>query len=116
MLDIDNKVINILGNNWKVVLKDSDSDENLIGSDGYTEPSVKEIVLRRNNENGLKNFKNVQAKQLRHEIIHAFLYESGLSSNWQHYSNWGHDETFIDWFAIMYPKINKVYKELGCSD
>ena len=51
-------------------------------------------------------------KQLRHEIIHAFLSESGLQCNWQHTEQFGHDETTVDWFAIQSPKIFEVFKEL----
>jgi len=41
---------------------------------------------------------------LRHEIIHAFLSESGLQNNWEH-KDYGHEETTIDWFAIQFYKI-----------
>lgn len=58
------------------------------------------------------NFKELQKKQLRHEIIHAFLSESGLQSNWQHIEQFGHDETTIDWFAIQSPKMFKVFADL----
>ena len=44
------------------------------------------------------------------------LYESGLMTNWQHPNEFGHDETFIDWYAIQYPKIAKIYKELGVEE
>lgn len=50
---------------------------------------------------------------IRHEIIHAFLYESGLA-NESHSSShsWATDEEIIDWFAIQFPKIKKVYEKL----
>lgn len=54
----------------------------------------------------------MQKKQLRHEITHAFMAESGLQSNWKHIKEFGHDETTVDWFAIQYPKIYKVFAEL----
>ena len=50
---------------------------------------------------------------LRHEIIHAFLNESGLKDNFEHTSHAGHEETMVDWIAIQFPKIATVYKELG---
>jgi hypothetical protein len=52
-------------------------------------------------------------KQLRHEIIHAFLYESGLGPNFEHYKQFGHEETIVDWFAIQYPKIEEAFKSVG---
>ena len=55
-------------------------------------------------------------KQLRHEIIHAFLAESGLQTNFEHCRQFGHDETMVDWIAIQFPKIYKVYKDVGIID
>ena len=55
-------------------------------------------------------------KQLRHEIIHAFLSESGLQSNFEHCTKFGHEETMIDWIAVQFPKIYEVYKEVGAID
>ena len=51
---------------------------------------------------------------LRHEIIHAYLNESGL--RWdasKHNGSWAKNEEMVDWFAIQSPKIFKTYKELG---
>lgn len=50
---------------------------------------------------------------LRHEIIHAFLDESGLKDNFEHVNRMGHEETMVDWIAVQFPKIAAVYKELG---
>ena len=51
---------------------------------------------------------------LRHEIIHAFLNESGLSDSSNQYAGaWAKNEEMVDWFAIQSPKIFKVYLELG---
>lgn len=55
-------------------------------------------------------------KQLLHEIIHAFLSESGLSVNFEHCSMFGHEETMVDLIAIQFPKIYDVYKEVGTID
>lgn len=41
---------------------------------------------------------------LRHEIIHAFLNESGLTSNSNGVDCWARNEEMIDWIAIQYPK------------
>lgn len=56
---------------------------------------------------------NGMKKQLRHEIIHAFLAESGLQANFEHYKQFGHEETIVDWFAIQFPKIMKTFEEIG---
>lgn len=49
---------------------------------------------------------------LRHEIIHAFLNESGLKDNFEHANQMGHEETMVDWIAIQFPKIAAVYQKL----
>lgn len=43
---------------------------------------------------------------LRHEVIHAFLFESG-------HGMWARDETLVDYLAIMTPKLFKIFKDLG---
>lgn len=48
---------------------------------------------------------------IRHEIIHAFLYASGLGDSWEH-KDFGHDETVIDWFALQFKKIEVVINQL----
>lgn len=40
------------------------------------------------------------------------MFESGLGANWQHPNEYGHDETTVDWFAKMSPKIFKVFSDL----
>jgi len=56
--------------------------------------------------------KRYQNKIARHEIVHAFLYESGLDCNSLKQYNWAENEEMVDWFAIQGPKIFKIYKEL----
>lgn len=100
--------INILGTEYTIEPRNL-KDENY---DGFTDNTNKLIVIRSDNRNEVGDFDFLQKKQLRHEIIHAFLSESGLQCNWQHMEQFGHDETTVDWFAIQSPKIFKVFKEL----
>lgn len=107
--NIMEKRILILGTLYKVKYK------NLKGADydGYCDYTAKKIVIRADNHYNVENFQRLQNKQLRHEIIHAFLAESGLQSNFEHSTTWGHEETMIDWIAIQFPKLLAVYKELN---
>ena len=59
------------------------------------------------------DFEKIMKKQLRHEIIHAFLAESGLQANYEHYRQFGHDETLVDWFAIQFPKMIKAFESVN---
>ena len=100
--------INVLGTEYVVEFKEL-NDEDI---DGFCDNTQKLIVIRSDNENKVGDFKYLQKKQLRHEIIHAFMSESGLQCNWQHIEQFRHDETTIDWFAIQSPKIFRVFAEL----
>lgn len=106
---MEKQKVSVLGTEYLIEPREL-KEENI---DGFTDTSCKLIVIRSDNENGMGDFKALQKKQLRHEIIHAFMAESGLQSNWQHLEQFGHDETTVDWFAIQSPKIFKVYSELG---
>lgn len=46
---------------------------------------------------------------LRHEVIHAFFNECGLAE----YCN---DEQLVQWIAVQFPKILKVFQGLNCID
>ena len=44
--------------------------------------------------------------------MHAFFNESGITYKYD-----GEDEDFlVDWFARQYPKIKKIFEELGVED
>lgn len=106
--------INILGSEWNIEYRNADADPSLDGRGGHTDSSVKLIVIsNRKRDDDVVDFKEIQKQYLRHEIIHAFLYESGLGSDFKH-PNYGHDETMIDWIAIQFPKILAVFKEADC--
>lgn len=104
-----NTTISVLGTVYAIVLEEF-GDRDI---DGYCDYTTKEIHIRSDNENDLGNFERLQRKQLRHEIVHAFLSESGLQANFQHCNQYGHDETMIDWIAIQWHKINAVFEQLG---
>lgn len=103
--------VNILGTEYTIIHETFGNDD----VDGYCDYTAKEIHLRSDNYNNLGDFEHLMNKQARHEIIHAFMAESGLQSNWEHTTQWGHDELTVDWFAIQFPKMQKVYEELGIS-
>lgn len=108
--------VKILGAYYTVRLLDMIDDEMLQHCDGYTDATTHEIVVRRTAEvSDVGDYEALRRKSLRHEVIHAFLCESGLQVNFTHPDN-GHDETMVDWFAIQYPKITKVFKELGIEE
>ena len=50
---------------------------------------------------------------LRHEIVHAFLEESGLSTNSDSIDAWARNEEIVDWIAIQGPKIYAAWEKVG---
>ena len=107
--------INISGSEWTIQYRDVETDPILLnGNGGYTDPSVNLIVIaNRKKSDDVADFKEIQKRYLRHEIVHAFLYESGLGADFAH-PEFGHEETMINWIAIQFPKILEVFNEADC--
>lgn len=108
-----NEHIDVLGTTYHIQYRTIAEDKHLENADGYCDYTSKNIVIKSENDAELEDFEWLQRKSLRHEILHAFLAESGLQSNFQHAEEYGHDETMIDWFAIQFPKIGKIFEQLN---
>lgn len=116
------KSVRILGVKYDVYLDVPEyKDKDLNARFGYCTPTMKKIVIVDLNtvdvwKDEPTYSKLVQSKTtLRHEIIHAFLYESGLWGSSLASESWAMNEEMIDWVATQFPKILKVFKELGCE-
>ena len=110
------KKVNILGTEYTIEILKRDKDAFLMEADidGYCDKTTKRIVVRAEDETSeLGNYDVYQRTCLRHEIVHAFLFESGLHQNFKH-DQWGHDETMVDWIATQFPKMYKAFKEADC--
>ena len=114
--------VNILGTEYRIeehkVSEDEYLKENRLS--GYCGEESKLIVVADMSEKEFfadineKEQEIYRKKVLRHEIIHAFMNESGLSDSANQYSGaWCKNEEMIDWFAIQSPKIYKVFMEVG---
>lgn len=109
--------IDVLGTEYTITEATAEEDKYLESCDGYCDKSSKKIGIRTEDEScELEDFEAYKKKVLRHEIIHAFLFESGIWENYQSARMFGHDEVMVDWFAVQFPKIMKVYKEVGCIE
>jgi hypothetical protein len=111
----EHMTIDVLGTPYTIKYKSSKKDTILKEVDGYCDKTTKAIVIVNSNGNP-HDFKAYQRKVLRHELIHAFMFESGLQESWEHPNRWNHDETTVDWFAVQFPKILKAYKKLKITD
>lgn len=119
---MENRKINILGTEYRIethkVSENSYLEKNKLA--GYCGEEEKLIVVADMSEEkyftGMdeKAQEAYRKKTLRHEIMHAFLNESGLSDSSNQYGGaWAKNEEMVDWFAIQSPKIFKVYSEMG---
>lgn len=101
--------INILGTDYSIEYKYPSEDVKLNSCDGYCDTSIKSIVVGKFNktDNSLDDLDYYSDKVLRHELIHAFLYECGLSCN-----SWADNEEIIDWIAIQFDKIKSIFDQL----
>lgn len=105
----------ILGEEWIVNITTEKHDKKLEVMDGYADWSVRRIVVRdikpdRDSMNDLEAYKR---KVLRHEIVHAFLLESGLDECSADVSGWARNEEMIDWFARQGEKIYNAWVQAG---
>lgn len=108
------KKVSILGEDWKIRILKLDEDEELQDRElgGYCSAYNKLIVIRDFQvEVDSKTAVKYMKEALRHEVIHAFTYGSGLWRNASGADNCAMDEQTVDWFAIQAPKIFKIYKE-----
>lgn len=99
--------INILGSEYTI-------KEQQLGdtADGYCDWSINQIVIDKfsPSSDSLADLERYKNSVLRHEIIHAFLFESGLAQN----SDWALNEEMVDYFARQFPKMLEVFKKVGC--
>lgn len=96
--------VNVLGQDYNVIFKPYDKDVVLNENLGYCDFYSKEIVVRANHPQSLLSNPNedlIMLHTIRHEITHAFMFESGLDGS----SEYARNEELIDWIAIQIPKM-----------
>lgn len=97
-------IIPVLGTDYTMRLARPEDSKRIEGKCGFCDPSVKEIVIRSefgDDDDNLKDLKSFQQSVIRHELIHAFLCESGLYDH----CDWAATEECVDWFAMQFNKI-----------
>lgn len=104
--------VNILGTNYRIEKHKNGDDNKLESANGYCETYSKKIVLEtiRSHPMNYEKIEEFEKKVLRHEIVHAFLFESGIDSS----SEWARNEEIVDWIALQFPKLLDAFKETEC--
>jgi Zn-dependent peptidase ImmA (M78 family) len=95
--------VNVLGTDYLISYSTQDKDPELKNLSGYCITSQKKIVVEEK-----KGDPYTEKWVLRHEIIHAFLHESGLEKEVQWADS---EETIVDWIALQFPKMLKAFEE-----
>ena len=106
--------VSVLGTEYKIFYNNENEDPRMKNGDGYCEFYAKEIhidksVFEQSNDDPaqMKCLNIYGLKVIRHEIIHAFILESGL---WECCS-WAQSEELVDWLARQFPKMLDCFKK-----
>ena len=106
--------VSILGREYELIEKTPEEDPLLHDSDGYCDNSIATCIINKFEKREIDSLKDLDShkrKVMRHEIIHAFLFESGLFQECE----WSCEE-MIDWVASQFPKMVKAFREAGCME
>ena len=92
------KTVSVLGTEYKIVF---DMDGTILPKDivARCDTCTKTIYLTPFEEEHTHRL-----NYLRHELIHAFFYESGLNEFYQ-------DERLTDWIAMQFPKLARTIQQ-----
>lgn len=115
--------VNILGTEYEIYIKKYNEEEAFERRkiDGYCDSYTRKIVVcdmttsKGWEKEEPETCQAAQKQILRHEIVHAFLSESGLADCSARYEGaWPRNEEMVDWIALQGPKIYEAWKQAGC--
>lgn len=107
--------IDILGSQWTIEHKYAGEDNGLNGLEGYTDRTSRRIVLAKHRPaqdkevGALDDMADNDRNTTRHELTHAFLFESGLD-------NYSQDEDLVTWLAHQFPKMMRAFAFAGALE
>lgn len=109
------KFVDVLGTRY-VIRMDVSAEDMPEDADGCVDVTTHKIKIAKMepDKNSVQDMEAYKKKVLRHEIIHAFFYESGIWNSSGSSECWGMDEQITDWMAIQSPKLFQAFKEAGC--
>lgn len=108
--------INILGTDYTAELISEDKDIKFKEADGYVDPSIHliRVALFERDSATVSDVEAYVKKVMRHEIIHAYLFESGLAECSGTVGSWAQNEEMVDWIARQLPKMKRTMEALNC--
>lgn len=111
---MNKNTVSVLGEEYTIHLLNPEDDAALNHCQGYTDESTHEIVVQRdlrdpNDPVNVSDWGAIRKQTLRHEIVHAFFFESGLGGE----SDYAQNEELVDWIARQGPKPYRAWLEAG---
>lgn len=116
------QTINVLGAEYFFVIRKYQDDPEFarLSCDGYHDGPARIMAVCDLNTHPAYAHESKEHKReymkvvARHEIEHAFLYQSGLAQNSGEIAGgWAMNEEMVDWHAIQMPKIVAACKQVG---
>ena len=104
--------VNVLGTKYTIKESNKIADPNLENNDGYCDCSVKTIVIDtfESSPGSLEDLEAYKKQVIRHELVHAFLFESGLNA-----CSWARNEEIVDWIACQFPKLQIAFAQCNAT-
>ena len=104
--------VNILGSEYTIITGVKEEDDAHFSSseaDGYIDYQTKKIIIKEMPEASHELTNDIPSYErlvIRHELAHAFLYESGLT-------DYAADERLVEWLAVQFPKMKVLFDKLN---
>lgn len=98
--------VSILGTKYTV--NEVEQLKNGGGEVDFYEKNISILRIDESEETSLSAANKIMNDTITHEIIHAFLFESGLAANSKECLNWATNEEMIDFFSLQLSKIHEV--------
>ena len=109
--------VSVLGTPY-TVYTGCETEGHLKNCAGYIDVTTKEIFIGKaeNDEDSVSDTDRYLRSVIRHELLHAFFFESGLWANSVSVDAWAQSEEMTDWLALQFPKIYAAFQEAGALD
>ena len=113
-LEPKKSTVSVLGEEYTIHYLNPEDDATLNHCQGYTDESTRKIVVRRDladhdDPMNVSDWSAIRKATTRHEIVHAFFFESGLGCE----SDYAQNEELVDWIARQGPKLYRAWAEAG---
>lgn len=104
-------IVSVLGTEYEIVFRREQDDPKLKECGGYCDTTCQRIVIEVPDDDPMncENQGEITRRTIRHELVHAFAFESGLDAN----SEWAANEEMVSWVANQFPKLLEAFWAAG---